>query len=88
MRKKNKYSLQQIGNMDETPMNFDMPPSRTVNTAGEKSILIKTTGNEKNHFTVVLACLANGTKLKPKIMFKRKTMPKEDISSWNTGSCS
>ena len=65
MRKKNKYDMQQIGNMDETPMNFDMPPSRTVNTAGEKSILIKTTGNEKNHFTVVLACLADGTKLSP-----------------------
>ena len=47
MRKKNKYDLQQIGNMDETPMNFDMPPSHTVNTVGEKSIGIKTTGNEK-----------------------------------------
>ena len=65
MRKKNKYDLQQIGNMDETPMNFDMPPSHTVNTVGEKSIGIKTTGNEINHFTVILACLADGMKLKP-----------------------
>ena len=32
---KNDYELQQIGNMDETPMNFDMPPSRTVNPIGE-----------------------------------------------------
>ena len=79
LRKKNDYDLQQIGNMDETPMNFDMPPSRTVNTAGEKSIIIKTTGNEKNHFTVVLACLADGTKLKPMIILKRKTMPKDEI---------
>ena len=79
MRRKHNYEMQQIGNMDETPMNFDMPPSRTVNPVGEKTVLIKTTGNEKNHFTVVLACLADGTKLKPMIIFKRKTMAKEDI---------
>lgn len=79
MRNINKYEMQQIGNMDETPMNFDMPPSRTVHPVGEKTIMIKTTGNEKNHFTVVLACLADGSKLKPMIIFKRKTMPKEDI---------
>ena len=62
-------------------MNLDMPPSRTVNPASEKTVLIKTTGNEKNHFTVVLACLADDTKLKPMIIFKRKTMPREDIPS-------
>ena len=79
MRHANQYAMQQIGNMDETPMNFDMPLSHTVDTAGNKSILIKTTGNEKNHFTVVLACTADGTKLPPMMIFKRKTMPKEDI---------
>ena len=61
MRQENNYDMQQIGNMDETPINFDMPPSRTVNSVGEKTIMIKTTGNEKTHFTVVLACLPDGT---------------------------
>ena len=56
-------------------MNFNMPSSRKINTAGEKSIIIKTTDNENNHFTVVLACLGDGTKLKPIIIFKRKTIP-------------
>ena len=80
MRRENNYEIQCIGNMDDTLMNFDMPPSRTVNPVGEKTVYIKTTGNEKSHFTVVLACLADGTKLpKPMIIFKRKTMPKEDI---------
>lgn len=65
--------------MDETPMNFDMPPSSTVHPTGDKTVMIKTTGNEKNHFTVILSCLADGTKLKPMIIFKRKTMPKETI---------
>ena len=57
--------MSQIGNMDETSMNFDMPATHTVHPRGEKTVLIKTTGNEKNHFTVVLACLANGSKLNP-----------------------
>ena len=51
--------------MDETPMNFDMPATHTVHPTGEKTVIMKTTGNEKNHFTVVLACMANGSKLKP-----------------------
>ena len=57
-------------------MNFDMPLSRRVNCAGAKSVGITTSVHEKDHFTVVLACLADhftfvlayladGTKLKP-----------------------
>ena len=76
MRKRHGYELSQIGNMDETPMYFDMPGNRTVNAVGDKSVLVKTTGNEKTHFTAVLACMANGTKLKPTIIFKRKSIPK------------
>ena len=76
-RKENDYELVHIGNMDETPVWFDMPSARTVNSRGEKTVLINTTGHEKSRFTVVLSCLANGTKLKPMVIFKRKTMPKE-----------
>lgn len=71
-----KFSMAQVVNMDEVPLTFDCPPSRTVNTTGEKSINIITTGNEKTSFTCVLACAANGDKLKPLIIFRRKTMPK------------
>ena len=46
---------------------------------GEKKILIKTTENEQNHFTVVLACRADETKLKQMSISKRKTTPKEHI---------
>ena len=79
LREQNKYPLDHIGNMDETPLNFDMPLSRTIDKIGAKTIHIKTTGHEREHFTVALACLADGTKLGPFVIFKRKTMPKDAV---------
>jgi len=75
-RKQHDYDLSQIGNMDETPITFDMPSTRTVNAAGAKTIMIKTTGHEKTRFTHVLACMADGTKFEPVVIFKRNTLPK------------
>ena len=49
---------------------------RTVSKTGEKTVKIRTTGNEKNRLTVVLTCAGDGSKLKPLVIFKRKTMPK------------
>ena len=81
MRKRHDYPLHLIGNMDETPMQFDMPGNRTVNARGEKTVFVKTTGHEKTHFMLVLCCMADGTKLKPMVIFKRKTMPKDKFPS-------
>lgn len=66
-------------NMDEVPMSFDIPATRTVAEAGTKSIAIKTTGHERTCLTVVLACTASGVKLKPMLIFKRVTMPREKL---------
>ena len=76
MRKRHDYPLHLIGNMDKTPMQFDMPGNRTVNARSEKTVFVKTTGHEKTHFTLVLCCMADRTKLKP-----RKTMPKDKFPS-------
>ena len=76
LRKRHGYNLSQIGNMDETPMTFDLPGNQTVDSVGSKAIMIKTTGHEKTHFIVVLACMADGVKLKPVFFFRRKTLPK------------
>ena len=78
-RRKGNYELVHIGNMDETPVWFDMPSARTVNEKGAKTVLVNTTGHEKSRFTVVLACMADGTKLKPMVIFKRKNLPKENF---------
>ena len=44
-------------------------------------VSIKTTGHDKSCFTVELVCMADGTKLKAMIIFKRKTMPKGKLPS-------
>ncbi|KFM71972.1 Pogo transposable element with KRAB, partial [Stegodyphus mimosarum] len=66
-------------NMDETLLAFDCPPNRTVDETGAKTASVLTTGHERTSFTCVLACAANGDKLKPMIIFKRKTIPKRDF---------
>lgn len=69
--------LDHIINMDEVPLTFDIPMTRSVEKKGASSVTIRTTGHEKSHFTVVLACCASGKKLPPMIIFKRKTRPNE-----------
>jgi hypothetical protein len=71
--------LQQIGNMDEVPMSFDMPSNFTIDKKGNENIKISTTGSEKCNFTVVLCVTADGGKLPPFVIFKRKTMPKGEF---------
>ncbi|XP_077109885.1 uncharacterized protein LOC143766246 isoform X2 [Ranitomeya variabilis] len=75
-RRNHNYDLGDIGNMNETLMTFDLPSNRTGSRLRNRTILPRTTENEKKHFTVVLSCLANGTKLRPVVIFKRKTLPK------------
>jgi len=50
-----------------------------VDVKGTKTIMIKTSGNEKTRYTVVPACCADGTKLPPLLIFNRKTLPKDVI---------
>ena len=71
--------LSQITTRDEVPL--DVPSNRTVGVKGAKTVVVKASGPEKTHFTVVLACCAGGTKLLRMIVFKRKTFPKEKIPS-------
>ena len=56
--------------MDETPLWMDMPGGMTVCRAGERTNSIHTTGHDKGRFTVVLAAMADGRKLKLYVVFK------------------
>lgn len=74
------YPLKYIGNMDETPMWFDLPSNTTIDHKGTKTVTIRTTGHERSSFTVVLACMADGSKLPAVCIFKLKNIPKENFS--------
>ena len=76
LRRQHSYDLSLIGNADQTPLTFDLPYERSVDMKGVKTVSIRTTGHEKSHFTVMLACTADGGKLPPYVIFKRKTLPK------------
>ena len=56
--------------MDETSVWDDMVSNTTVDDVGAKSISLKTTGHEKVMVSVCLAAKADGTKLKPMIVFR------------------
>ena len=47
-----------------------MPGDTTVATTGTRSVSLKTTGHEKDHFIVMLTARADGKKLKPFVVFK------------------
>jgi hypothetical protein len=68
-----------MGNADETPVFFDMPANATVDKKGSKSVLFKTTGHEKLRITVMLSALAEGRKLTPFVILRRKNLPKEKL---------
>ena len=72
-QKKHEYDLPLIGNADQTLLTFEMLANFMVHAKGTKAVSIMTTGHEKDRFTVMLACLGDGTKLPPYVVFKRKT---------------
>ena len=72
LRIQHHFELDSIFAMDETSSWFDMLSNTTVDRIGQRSVPLKSTGHEKQHFTVVLSSKADGTKLKPYIVFKGK----------------
>ena len=48
--------------MDETPMRFELPSSRTLAFSGSRTVPLKSCGAEKRSFTVTLAVAADASK--------------------------
>ena len=63
------YDPSSIIAMDETAVWADMVSQNTVDITGTKDIPLKTTGNKKVRVSVCLTTKADGTKLKPFIVF-------------------
>ena len=66
------FQCSNIYAMDETACWFDMVSDTTVHSTGACSVPVKSTGHEEDHYTVVLTARADGTKLKPYVVFKGK----------------
>ena len=56
--------------MDETPCWMDIAGNTTITQTGAQSVPIFTTGHDEARFTACLTAMANGTKLKPFVVFK------------------
>ena len=63
--------------MDETPMRFELPSTRSLEFSSSRMVPVKTCGAEKRSFTVTLAVAADGTKLPPKVIFKGVWSPRD-----------
>ena len=78
-RRKEELGIQadRVFNMDEVPMSFDAPHSRTVDPTGAESIPVSTTGHKKTGFTVVLTCSESVTMMKwnPRLLWILLWMP-------------
>lgn len=74
------YQAADIIAMDETPVWADMVSETTVDVTGTKTVTVKTSGHEKSRVSVCLTAKADGTKLKPMIVFKGA---KREVDSLN-----
>jgi len=78
LRKTGNFLMGQMANADEMTIYLDMLPNYTLEKKGVKEVLLKTTGCEKLCLTVMLAATADGRKLLPLLILKRKTLPKSE----------
>ena len=72
IKTKDSISLDNIFNMDETGVWFEMANKTTVTLRGEQVTRAATSGADKQRVTVVLAVSASGKKLPPTLIFKGK----------------
>ena len=72
LRVPHKFNSDAIFAMDETARWCDMPSDATVHHTGARSVVLKSTVHQNDHFTVILSAKVNGAKIKPFVVFKGK----------------
>jgi hypothetical protein len=75
MREEYSYLLSQIGNADQTHVFFYMPRNTSIEKQGVRSVTRKLQGLKNKDVA------ADGGKLPPCVIFKRKTLLKEKFPS-------
>ena len=67
------FNPTQIANLDEVPLFLDLTPDHTLEQKGAKEVTIRVTAKYKVRATLVLCCLADGTRLPPMLIFKESS---------------
>lgn len=75
LRKKLNIPLYLVGNADQILLSFNTPPDSS--TSADSSPM--SSKHETSQFTVMLCCLADGTKLPPFAVFKAQTLPEDTV---------
>ena len=74
------YLFPLIGNMDKTPVFFDMIPERSLVQTAKKSVTIRTSSSKNRHLTFVFTVVPDIFILRQMIIFRGKTnLTIEDI---------
>lgn len=64
--------VRRLYNADQTAVNYEYVPSRTITSRGAKTVWVKCAGKTKERATVMLLAASDGTKMDPFIVFKTK----------------
>lgn len=59
--------------MGEAAVGFSVPSNGSLDIKGVEWITIKTSNHEKTHYTAILLCCGDGTKLPILLILKQKT---------------
>ena len=81
------FKASQIYAMDETPVSQDLVGTTTVTKVGSQDVVLKSTGHEKARVSVCLTARADGTKLKPFIVFKGAKREVATLNQEFRGKC-
>ena len=73
--------------MDETAVWADMTSGTTVEQTGAQTVSLKTTGHEKMRVSVCLATKADGSKMKPMIVFWRGKREVKELAEEFRSKC-
>ena len=85
-RQRCSYDPSHILNMDETPMRFELPATRTLEFTGNRTVPILSCGGDKQSFTVVLAVKASG-ETSTEGNFQRRSSASNPGTAENAGLC-
>ncbi len=82
-QKATELGVTEIWNADQTPVNFEMIPKKTIDEKGTKTVWIRCCGKDKERVSVMLLASSSGAKKKPSIVFRQQAPTTVEASQEN-----